>query len=91
MALCAYHPEMGEKKPEVEIEASLSYYGKHYFVKSKNEIPVKQGIEFLNVLKASELTPEGQKKVGWFEYKMTCKAFEKLCAKSNVGYEMLLD
>ena len=33
--LHCYTPEMGQRKPEVKMEASLSYYGKHYFVRSE--------------------------------------------------------
>lgn len=33
-----YHPEMGEKKPECQIEATLAWYGKHYFLKTDLEL-----------------------------------------------------
>ena len=29
---------MGQRKPEVKMEASLSYYGKHYFVDTPLEL-----------------------------------------------------
>ena len=41
--LHCYTPEMGERKPEVKMEASLSYYGKHYFVDTPLEL--KEGTE----------------------------------------------
>lgn len=36
--LHCYTPEMGQRKPEVRMEASLSYYGKHYFVDTPLEL-----------------------------------------------------
>ena len=36
--LHCYTPEMGQRKPEVKMEASLSYYGKHYFVDTPLEL-----------------------------------------------------
>lgn len=36
--LHCYTPEMGQCKPEVKMEASLSYYGKHYFVDTPLEL-----------------------------------------------------
>ncbi len=91
MAFCGYHPEMGEKKPEVEMEASLSHYGRHYFVKSKNPITIKQGVTFLKQTKASDYINPNNPKVGWYEYQVTNKTFEKLCALQDIGVQMLLD
>ena len=36
--LHCYTPEMGQRKPEVKMEASLAYYGKHYFVDTPLEL-----------------------------------------------------
>ena len=91
MAFIAYTPELGQKRPIVDIEARLSHYGRHYFIKSKNPINIKQGVKFLGKLNSSSLVPTAQRKVGWYEYQMTEKAFSKLCKKTNVGCEMPLD
>lgn len=34
----SYVPEMGQKKPDCQIEAQLAYYGKHYHLKTALEL-----------------------------------------------------
>ncbi len=87
--LKGYHPEMGEEKPAAQIEAHLSHYGKHYFLKSQIELKGR-GIYYRGTLKAGDLTPQAQGKVGWHEYKVTEKAFNTICETHAVAYEMLL-
>ncbi len=90
--LHTYHPEMNQQpNSNATIRANLSHYGRHYFVSSKNPIAIKQGVEFLKTLESSELNELGQYRVGWHEYKMTIKAFDKLCKMEDVNLEMLLD
>jgi hypothetical protein len=92
MALLSYHPEMHEPKPVALIEASLSHYGKHYFLDTPLELKGR-GVEFLGVYKASDLcpVPAAQRKVGWRQYKVTLKAFDRIKDEQDVSYEMLLD
>lgn len=91
--LDVFHPEMGEKRAaDAVIDASLSHYGKHYFIKTAPHIMLKgRGIKHLNTLTAEQLTPQAQHKVGWHEYKVTIAAFEALCAAHKVSVEQLLD
>jgi DNA (cytosine-5)-methyltransferase 1 len=88
--LFTYHPEMGDAKPEAQIEASLSHYGRRYFLCTPLELKGR-GIEKIGTLKSGDLTPTAQHKVGWHDYKVTEKAFEKICQQYSVSYEMLLD
>lgn len=84
-----YHPEMGEKKPEAQIEASLSHYGGHYFLDTPLDLS-GVGIKPMGEYKSSDLTPQGQRKVGWKKYKVTEKAFEKLKDQYSISMEHLL-
>ncbi len=91
MALQTYYPEMGQTPKAADITATSCWGGKHYRIKSKNPILVTRGIEFIKTFKPEDLTEAAQHKVGWHEYKLTNKAFEKLCEVTNINYEMLLD
>jgi hypothetical protein len=88
--LAYYYPEMGEAKPDAKIEASLAHYGKHYFLKSEVEL-TGRGVEFLGTLKASDLVPAAQHKAGWHQYKVTMRAFDKICREHRASCELLLD
>jgi len=85
----SYHPEMNEVKPTAQIEAQLSHYGKHWFVKTPLQLKGR-GIVFLDTLTADKLTPQGQRLVGWHQYKVTEAAFTKLCEQYDVVSESLL-
>lgn len=90
MSFTSYTPEMGEKKPEgTQIEASLSHYGTHWFIKTPLQLKGR-GIEYRDTLTASDLTPIAQDKVGWHRYKVTQRAFDKLCEQYAVASESLL-
>lgn len=96
-----YHPEMHETiSPEIKTHATLAHYGKHYFLKS-NLGPDKirgVGVVYLGQLSA---TPDLLKMeryidpksplLGYFEYKVTLRAFERLKQEIEIGYAMLLD
>lgn len=88
--LLGYHPELGEAKPDAQIEASLSHYGNHYFLKTRLELK-GVGIKFLKTLTSADLVPEAQDKIGTNEYWVTVRAFEKIKEAHGVAYEMLLD
>ena len=89
MALQTYYPEMNEAKPVAKIEASIGHYGKHYFLKTPLELKGR-GVKLVEVLKASQLTPQAQSKAGWFIYKVTELAFEKIKKDHPVSMEILL-
>lgn len=85
--LTSFYPEMGQKKPEdTQIDASLSHYGRHWFLRTPLELKGR-GIVHLGTETAETLTPAAQHKVGWHKYKVTEKAFEAICAKYSVATE----
>ena len=88
MALLSYHPEMGEFRPEAPIEASLSHYGRHYFLRTPLTLEGR-GVTHLGTLAAERLVP-GSRLVGWNEYKVTLAAFERIQAEHDVVTELLL-
>lgn len=75
--LKTYYPEMSETKPEGQIDARLSHYGKHWFLRTTLELKGR-GIKF-------EETSNGQNR-----YKVTEKAFERICEQYDVVSENLL-
>lgn len=86
----SYTPEMGQQKPECQMEASLAYYGKHYFVDTPIELKGR-GITLLRKYEEKDFCTPGNHKVGWHEYCVTKKAFEKLKAEYSISMERLLD
>lgn len=55
----SYTPEMGQEKPEgCQIEASLAYYGKHYFLDTPLHLKGR-GITCLRTYTSKELTQSG--------------------------------
>ena len=83
----SYYPELGERKPEVKMEASLGYYGAHYYVDTPLDLKGR-GITPLD----ASWVPGCQKEVeGWKSYRVTKKAFEKLKAQYPIAMERLLD
>jgi hypothetical protein len=88
MPLLAFYPEMKETKPDAKIEARLSHYGKHYFLDTPLELSGR-GIIHLGTYTASQLR-QGSYKIGWNQYKVTERAFDKLCEQHDVSYELML-
>ena len=83
---------MGEPKPASVIEATLSHYGKHYFIDVQPEITFKgRGVEYIKTYVPKDFHPDHQRRVGWHSYKVTTRAFEAIKAAYEVSYEMLLD
>lgn len=82
---CGFYPEMGEAKPVAHMEASLSHYGRHYFVYTPLELKGR-GIEAQGKFNGIP----GSRKNGWNVYKVTLKAMDKLEAQYRVASEMLL-
>ncbi len=88
--LTCYHPEMNEPRPaDAQIDARLSHYGKHWFLRTPLVIKGR-GIVGLGVETAESLVPSAQHKAGWCKYKVTEKAFKAICAQYNVASELLL-
>ena len=80
MALQTYYPELGESKPVVDISATLSHYGRHYFLRTRLELSGR-GVKLEDV----------NAETGVRRYKVTTNAFDAIKAKHAVGMQILLD
>lgn len=88
--LTSYYPEMGEQRPEADIEASLGHYGKHWFLRTRLTLKGR-GIVFRGTIQEGQVCgPRAAALVGMNEYKVTERAFELLCTKYRVSSESLL-
>lgn len=87
--ILGYHPEMGEQRPAGEIEATLCHYGRHWCIETPLVLKGR-GIKHYRTLETADLTPQGQRKVGWHQYKVTESAMSKLRTQYAVSVEMLL-
>ena len=85
-----YHPEMGEAKPEAQIEVRNSWDGKHYILCTPLTLKIGRGIKHTRVLQASNLAINSPK-VGWNEYYVTERAFEILEKQYTMSMELLLN
>lgn len=88
--LYCYTPEMGEQKPKCQIEAERSYYGRHYHISTPLELKGR-GITFDRILESKNLSKSAQYRLGWREYTVTERAFEKLQEQYTISQELLLD
>lgn len=88
--LYCYTPEMGEQKPKCQIEAERSYYGRHYHIITPLQLKGR-GITFDRVLESKNLSKSAQYRLGWREYTVTERAFEKLQEQYTISQELLLD
>lgn len=86
----SYAPEIGQQKPNCQLEAQLSYYGKHYYVDSPIELKGR-GITLVKQYKEGDFCKPGNYRVGWYEYRVTTKAFDKLKSQYSISMERLLD
>ena len=85
MSLQNYWPEMGDKKPEAQIEAKMSCYGAaHWYLDTPLELKGR-GIKYFGQ------HPENSKKPGWNHYKVTARAFEKIKEQYSVSQVCYLD
>lgn len=85
-----YTPEMGQSRPDCQMEASLSFDGKHYFVETPFELKGR-GISFVKKFDGKELSKSGQYKAGWNEYQVTKLAYSKLKERYTISMECYLD
>lgn len=92
MAVKNHWPELGDPKPQAQIEASRCHFGKHWFVSTPLELKGR-GIKFLDTYTVDNLvkTPIAQRKVGWHRYQVTLLAFAQLKEKYDISVECLLD
>jgi hypothetical protein len=88
MSFKTHYPEMNQSKPEnVQGEVSLAHYGKHYFVKTPLQLK-GVGVTLEDVYTASNCNNPA--KFGWNRYRVTLRAMEKLNARFDFAYELLL-
>lgn len=85
-----YTPEMGESKPECQMEARRAYYGKHYFIDTPLTLKGR-GITFIKTYAPGELMESGRYKTGWNHYQVTERAYGLLEEKYTISRECLLD
>lgn len=85
-----YTPEMGQKKPDCQMEASRGYYGKHWFIDTPLEIKGR-GIEFVKKYQEKDFCNPEDHRAGWNEYRVTNRAFEILKTKYSISQKCLLD
>lgn len=84
-----YTPEMGQSKPDCQIEASLSHYGKHYFLYTPLEL---KGRGIVKEEREPSWEPGSRKALEhWMCYRVTTRAFEKLKTQYPISMERLLD
>lgn len=74
-----YTPEMGEQKPDCQIEAQLGYYGEHYYLKTALE------------LKGRGIVREQDAENGKHWYRVTTRAYENLKQIYTISRVMYLD
>lgn len=85
-----YWPEMGEAKPEAQIEIRNTIGGKSRLV-TKLELPKLRGLTFLQTYRSEDLVPQAQHRVGSHVYEATKLAVRKLAETYTISREMLLD
>jgi hypothetical protein len=83
-----YYPEMNEKAPaDTQIEASLSHYGEHYYLRTPLVLKGR-GITHTKTITAEDF-PAGRM-AGWHCYRVTTKAMQKLEQQYVVAIAMNL-
>ncbi len=85
-----YCPEMGESRPECQIIAQRSYYGRHFHISTPLSLKGR-GITFDGVKEAKKLTSKNQFMDGWNEYTVTERAFDKLQEQYSISQESSLN
>ena len=88
--LYLYYPEMGESRPECQIVAQRSYYGKHFHISTPLFLKGR-GITYDGIREAKNLSESKKYMAGWNEYTVIERAFDKLQEKYSISQEGLLD
>ncbi len=78
--LHCYTPEMGQRKPDVKLEARLSHYGNYYIVDTPLELNGRALQSRKSVVAGCKQQIEN-----WLSYRVTEKAFES--CKRNTQYQ----
>ena len=84
------YPEM-HGEIECDVQAEYSAIVNKYRVVSKSIIPQTMGIKFDSVVDRLGANNQPNKRVGWFKYYMTKKAFDKFLKTNKVVQNILLD
>lgn len=90
VGLNIYCPEMGQKKPIGQMEATLSFRGTHWFIDTPLTLKGR-GITFIKTYEENDFVKKQYYKVGWNEYKVTQNAFDELKKYYAITKESLLD
>lgn len=77
--LMTYHPEMGQARPQCEIEAKRMFGGTHFVIKTELEL-IGRGIE-----------RKGKEKDGRNKFYVTMKSFNKMVEKYSIALLEYLD
>lgn len=85
-----YTPEMGQRKPDCQMEASRGYYGKHWYIDTSLSLKGR-GITFLKKYTDNDFYMPGNYRVGWNEYRVTDRAFDKLKEQYTISQRCYLD
>ncbi|MDO4649354.1 MAG: hypothetical protein Q4B26_11960 [Eubacteriales bacterium] len=85
-----FTPEMGQAKPNCQMEAHRAYYGKHWFIDAPMELQGR-GITFIKKYYEKDFCNPEDHRVGWNEYRVTDNAFKKLKKQYSISMECLLD
>lgn len=72
------------------MEASLSYYGKYYFIDTPIQLKGR-GITLVKQYEEKDFCNANDRRVGWYEYQVTKKAFESLKTKYSISMERYLN
>lgn len=85
-----YTPETGQQKPDCQMEASRGYYGKHWYIDTPLSLKGR-GITFLKKYTDNDFYMSGNYRVGWNEYRVTDRAFDKLKEQYTISQRCYLD
>lgn len=82
-----YTPELGERKPEINMEAFLSHDGKHYCIAT----PLLLKGRGITEVKANWVNGCKKQIENWKSYRVTINAFKKLENQFSIALKCLLD
>ena len=82
-----YTPEMGQQKPDCQMEASLSYYGKHYYINT----PLNLKGRGITQIEANWRKGCRKQIENWKCYRVTKATYEKLKEQYTISMECCLD
>ena len=88
--LYCFTPEMGEQRPNCQIVAMRSYYGKHYHIYTPLQLKGR-GVELVGLVSAMKAQKLFHMENNCVEYLVTARAFEKLQKEYSISMECCLD